>query len=107
MGIVATAVAIAAPARAGAATLTLANGTLTYVAGSGAANNVEVSGDSAQVLVVRRSSTDGDVISNSGCTAVVEGERYGCTGVSQVVVAAGDGADRVDAPALSGVPIRI
>ncbi|MBE2315720.1 hypothetical protein DVA67_007020 [Solirubrobacter sp. CPCC 204708] len=93
-------------APAGAATLTLANGTLTYVAGAGASNNLAFSGDAAQVIVERRIDTDADVIAGAGCTGVPEGERYACAGVSRVVVEAGDGADRVDAPTLA-VPITI
>jgi len=91
-------VVLAAPASASAATLTKSGSTLTYTATAAKTNQVTFSGGSSTVTVTR-AADDNDPITPSGCSP--GGGGYTCTGISQVVVDAGDGDDLVTATGLT------
>ncbi|HEY6890055.1 MAG TPA: Ig-like domain-containing protein [Solirubrobacter sp.] len=103
------ALALALPASAGAATLTLESGTLTYTASPGHANSIAVNSLLGTVAI---SVTDDDLIAAGpgGCVAVTglpSDSAYACAGVSRVVIDAGDLGDSVTASDIVGVPLTL
>jgi Ca2+-binding RTX toxin-like protein len=95
--VAAAALAAAAPARA--AVVSDSGGTLRYVAAAGARNVVSFDESVPGTVVVRRfaSAQDDDAIAATGCTTLTAGSAYACSGVTQVIADAGNGADVLDA----------
>jgi hypothetical protein len=103
------ALALALPASAGAATLRLEGGTLTYTATPGRANSVSVN---PLLGTVALSVTDDDLIAAgpAGCVAVIglpPDSAYACARVSRVVINAGDLNDSITAPDTLAVPLTL
>ncbi|MDA0164189.1 Ig-like domain-containing protein [Solirubrobacter ginsenosidimutans] len=103
------ALVLALPASAGAATLTLQSGTLTYTASPGHANSVSVNPLLGTVAIAV---ADDDLIAAGpgGCSAVFAlppDSAYACAGVSRIVINAGDLSDSITAADTLAVPLTL
>jgi Ca2+-binding RTX toxin-like protein len=91
----AAAAAGAAPGSSEAATVTNANGLLSYVAASDRVNNVRLSETHPGRIIITRLRGDTDLLAGSGCV-VVNQARAMCNGVARITAALGFGTDRYD-----------
>jgi hypothetical protein len=100
--LVITALMLAAPASAHAATLTKSGSTLTYVGGAGV-NEVTFTESPPGTVVVQRTGADNDAIAATGCTTpeIVPGRTIQCAGITTVVADGGAGDDTLDASGLT------
>jgi hypothetical protein len=97
--------ALVAPAPAGAATLTLNNGVLTFT-GNPPVNRVAFQGGpSVDVIAVAGNADPIDKV--SGCRQIVEHVRYVCDGVTRVVAFGGGGDDAINGERLTGVEMVV
>ena len=90
--------ALAAPATAGAADVSVTNGVLRYTAAPGKVNNARFTETVAQTVLINRDSADDDpLVAGTGCTLAVADTSATCIGVTSAAIDAGDQADRVTA----------
>jgi Ca2+-binding RTX toxin-like protein len=97
--VVTTALLLAMPASAHAATLTNLGGTLRYTAAAGKPNAVTLTQDTLGVTVTR--GPDDDPITGTGCAETSPGTVFVCAGVTTVVADGGDGNDTLNASGLT------
>ncbi len=102
--LVVTALLLAVPASAHAATLTKSGSTLTYVGGAGV-NQVTFTESSPGNVIVQRVGLDADPIAATGCSTpeITPGTTIQCVGIATLVADGGAGDDRLDGTALTAV----
>jgi Ca2+-binding RTX toxin-like protein len=92
-------VALAAPASARAADVSVSNGVLRYTAAPGKVSNARFTETAAQTVVINRDSADDDaLVAGAGCVLAVAPDTFAtCSGVTSAAIDAGDQADRITA----------